>query len=874
MARKKAVPKPVVVRCPRCGCDADPSAGAVNFCPACGTDLRPGAGEGSTSGALVHRVIADRYRLIALVGEGGMGAVYKAEHIRMGKALALKILRGDFAREPGAVDRFLAEARIVSRLSHPHTIAVFDFGEIDAAGSGFYLAMEYVPGRDLAAELRESGPLPERRVAGIGQQILGSLAEAHDAGIVHRDVKPGNVMLMQTRSGEDFVKVLDFGIAKLRHGPEPVRPGGRGAAPAGATAADAIVGTPNYLAPEQARGGAVDARSDLYAVGCLLYELAAGRPPFVAPAPMAVVKAHLHDDPPPLASVVPGVSRRFAEVIHRALRKRPEERFASADAMRDALESASEPTGAHALRQPGAPQLTGDLRIASREDFAELDHQIRALRRGRVLAPLTALALLAAAGACAWRWGDLYALAAARAPRLAAAVPEALRPRGLLDGEEREPNDLPAAANPLRLPAGPDGRPGGGSALVRGHVGAKLSDASGDVDVYRIEVPPFEGRKVLVASWRGERADDGIRALDVALLLHREPRADPARPDAGRAAAPLVARTNRAGPGRPETLVAAVSPGVHWLTVREHHDEATGPVEKPTDRYVLEVRLADPEPGRELEPNDGAERDAPGPDRYPAWRDAASLNAPAEASPVRAETDPEDPDLFALAAPPAGEPPALALAVPDPGLALAARLWAPDGEDLAPAGRARVRLEDAGEAAPGQVLAVRLPAPRPGAPVLLQLRAAAGRGGYELVVLGGTAASGAEALARVRALADAGRPAQALEVAAAFASELPGAASRDEILLLAGTVAERAAGSLAPEGLAAYERASRLLGAAVLEAVDGKVRYRGAFEARVAPDGPRATEAAARVEALGAPAPAPAPAEPAGPAAPPASAAR
>src|SRR5512138_3014496 len=152
MARKKVAPKPVVT-CPSCGHDADPDVGPLNFCPECGTDLR--AADRSASAALLDQVIADRYRLLALIGEGGMGAVYKAEHIRMGKALAVKILRPDFAREEGAVDRFRAEARIVSRLSHPHTIGVFDFGEVgDPRDGGFYLAMEYVPGKDLARVLR------------------------------------------------------------------------------------------------------------------------------------------------------------------------------------------------------------------------------------------------------------------------------------------------------------------------------------------------------------------------------------------------------------------------------------------------------------------------------------------------------------------------------------------------------------------------------------------------------------------------------------------------------------------------------------------------------------------------------------------------
>ncbi len=388
-----------------------------------------------------------------------MGAVYRAEHIRMGKALALKILRGDFAGEPGAADRFLAEARIVSRLSHPHTIAVFDFGEIDAGGAGFYLAMEFVRGKNLATVLKESGPLPERRVAEIGQQVLGSLAEAHDAGIVHRDVKPGNVMLMQTRSGEDWVKVLDFGIAKLRHVPD-----GPGAAPpsmsATTTSAGAIMGTPSYLSPEQARGGAVDARADLYAVGCLLYELVAGRPPFVAPSPLAVVAAHLNDEPPRLDRVA-GVSRRFAEVIHRALAKRPDDRFASADAMREALAGIAEPTGTRPLTGSRAPEVSGALRIASREDFAEFDRQVRALRRGRVLAPLTVLAILLACGGMVWRWSDLYALLEARAPRLAAVAPRGASPRRALRGRGARAERRPRRCDPAAASAGAGRRAGG-----------------------------------------------------------------------------------------------------------------------------------------------------------------------------------------------------------------------------------------------------------------------------------------------------------------------------------------------------------------------------------------------------------------------------
>jgi len=848
MARKRPARK-AVVTCPRCGGEADPSAGAVNYCPSCGADLRAPP-DPSQTGGFVHRVIAERYRLVALVGEGGMGAVYRAEHIRMGKALALKILRGDFAREPGAVDRFLAEARIVSRLSHPHTIAVFDFGEIDAAGSGFYLAMEFVPGKDLATLLEESGPLAEHRVAEIGQQVLGSLAEAHDAGIVHRDVKPGNVMLMQTRSGEDWVKVLDFGIAKLRHGPADREGRGAPAASASTTGVGAIVGTPNYVAPEQARAGAVDARADLYAVGCLLYELVAGRPPFVAPSAMAVVAAHLHDEPPPLDRVA-GVSRRFAEVIHRALAKKPEDRFTSADAMREALAAIAEPTGARPLSREGAPEVSGALRIARREDFAEFDRQIRALRRGRVLAPLIALAAVLALGAATWRRGDVYALLAASAPRLAAALPDALRPGAGFDGEEHEPNDTPAGANPLPIPAGADGQPAGGVAEVRGHVGAKLSNTIGDVDLYRIEVPATARGKVIVAEWRGERAGEGIRGLDVALTLNRARAADDARPSA-----PLVASVNRGGPGRPERLVAAVEPGVYYLAVRERHDDATGPVEKPTDRYLMSVRLADPESGREIEPDDGPDREAAGPERYPAWRAAAERNLLLEGASVGGDTAPDDPDLFAITPRAGGDAPELVVIVPEPGLALSARIWRPDADDLVAGARGdRVRFEDAGTGAPGEVLVAMKLGARQGAPALLLVRAADGQGGYDVFALGRSPASGAAALGLVGRLADAGRTAGALEIAAAYASALPGAVSRDELLLEAGKLAERLAPGLAPEALGTFDRAAVFLGAAIFERGEGKVRYGAAFEARVAPDGPAAAEAAARVQALAASAP-------------------
>ncbi len=820
MARKKAAPK-AQIACPSCGHRAPAGSGALNFCPECGTDLRSDAT--ASSSAFLNKVIADRYRLLSLLGEGGMGSVYKAEHIRMGKALALKILRGHFASEEGAVERFRAEAQIVSRLSHPHTIAVFDFGEIEHE-AGFYLAMEYVPGKDLAAVLKQSGRLPDLRVAQIGQQILGSLAEAHDAGIVHRDIKPGNVMLMQTRPGEDFAKVLDFGIAKLRD--EGSASSDADAPEASTTSAGAIVGTPNYLAPEQARGEVLDGRTDLYAVGCLLYELAAGRPPFQAPSPIAVVSAHLHQMPERLADAAPGVSRRLSDVVQRALAKRPDDRWPSADAMRDALLEVTEPSGARRSRKPAAPNVTGDLEIARREDFREFDRQVRALRRSRIVAPLSLAAVTLLAAAVVWRWTDVYGLLAARAPSIAGVVPDALRPSGRYDGEEHEPNDVPARANPLPIPPGLDGRPHGGVAAIRGHIGARLSSTTGDVDLFRIEVPATAVRKVLVAEWHGEKTGEGIRGLDVALALNRERAAGD-----GRTSAPLVASVNRGGPGRPETLVAAVEPGVYYLAVREVHDEATGPVEKPTDPYVLEVRLADPRPGEEVEPNDAPNRVDARYERYPEWREVGERNPLGDATRISGETSVDDPDVYAVAPRAPGEAPALVLAVPEPGLALTARLWSPDAEDVGPeVPRDRVRFEAAGEAEAGEVLAVALPSvPRDGAPALVELRAASGHGRYDIVALGDGDASAVVVIGLAAALADEGRTAAALEVAAAYVSERPRAVARAEVLARADRIAAEAAARIAPDEVPRFDRASRLLGAAVFQLERGKVVYRGGF---------------------------------------------
>ncbi len=821
--------------CPRCGYLSDSSSVGLNFCPKCGTDLRPVPSDlHSASQAWVGRVIADRYRLMSLLGEGGMGSVYKAEHVRMGKALAVKVLRGAFAGDEAAVARFRSEAQIVSRLSHPHTIAVFDFGEVDGPEGGFYLAMEYVPGKDLSTVLREQRRLPEARAVHIADQLLGSLGEAHESGIVHRDIKPANVMLMQTRTEGDFVKVLDFGIAKLRDA------SGDGSE----TSSGTIIGTPNYLSPEQARGEVLDARADLYSVGAVLYELLSGRPPFVAANPMAVVSAHLTQKPAPLEELAPGVSAAFAAVVHQALEKRPDDRFQTADEMRVALQKAAEPDESTlSLGPPDPSGITGDLEIARRQDFAELDDNIRSIRRTRVLGPAAALAAVALAVLLAWRWSDVYVLLHERAPALAASLPLSMRPADFYDGEEHEPNDMPALANRVPLPPGADGSRGMGVATVRGHIGAKLNAVTGDVDVYRIEVPRSGRPLVLHAAWSGERPGDGIRGLHVVLTLNRErDGADPRR------SAPLVARVDRGGPGHPAELSAAVVPGVYYLAVREKHREGEEPVEKPTDWYSLKVWLAEPQPGEEVEPNDEPDSVAARYIRYPQWRDLAERNPLGEGRVIQAATSEEDWDTFSVAPRGPGEVPEVLALVPAPEVALEAYAWAPDEEDL---GRDRPqdrrRFQKVGEADLGQLLLLRLAAAaRPEAPVLVRVRAWRGEGAYQALALGQNSASGQAVLKLVDELARADRVGQALVLAAGFAKLLPGSSAKGEVLLAAGRLAERMAGSGAPD-LASAERASQLLGEPVFEVASGKSRYAGAFEALVQGEGRVAEEASFRL---------------------------
>ncbi len=304
--------------------------------PGAGTQARPRAERRSApreSGSLVGEVLGGKYEVVGLVGTGGMGAVYRAVQRPLGREVAVKVIHGGQAR-PDRRRRFHREAEVIARLSHSSTVRLYDYFE-DAEGS-LFMVLELIAGRSLRHELEEVGRLGEERVARIGLQVLGALAEAHATGVVHRDLKPDNLMLVEERLVGERVKVLDFGIAHLVAQAEDER---GTAAPRGTrfTWDGYVVGSPHYMAPEQASGARVGPRADLYALGTVMFELLTGRPPYDGSA-LELLAAHetapVPDIPGTLAS--PGLRA----VVRRAMAKAPLARFSDAEEMARAIYAA------------------------------------------------------------------------------------------------------------------------------------------------------------------------------------------------------------------------------------------------------------------------------------------------------------------------------------------------------------------------------------------------------------------------------------------------------------------------------------------------------------------------------------------------------
>jgi predicted Ser/Thr protein kinase len=464
--------------CQRCGAQNDPSA---HYCSNCGTEIvvqslppterQPEAQRSGTSVApprpsvppvpsrerhhadpLIGRIVADRYRVLELIGRGGMGVVYRAEHARIGKILALKLLTGELTRDSNQVARFKREALMASKLSHPNTVQVFDFGDADGLA---YLAMEYVRGTDLGTVVSSAGKLGHERAARIMVQVCSSLAEAHDKGIVHRDLKPENIMIVQGQSGEDVAKVLDFGLAKLRESSEL----------SDVTSSGAIVGTPYYMSPEQIRGEAIGPPGDVYALGAVLYACVTGTVVFDAATPMGVLTRHLTEQPQPPNVRAPdaAIPKGLEQIILTALAKDPGQRYPSASALQDALVAELRGGGgatslellldSKKLRSLAA----GDGEVATRDEVERYERKLR--RRDVAL------------------WGVLVALLIAAGVG-GARVYVSLTARPAFQGVELEPNN--AASEALAVPFPLD---------VKGRLGQRIDKGRGDRDFFRVTIP-------------------------------------------------------------------------------------------------------------------------------------------------------------------------------------------------------------------------------------------------------------------------------------------------------------------------------------------------------------------------------------------------
>ena len=353
----------------------------VRFCPNDGQTLRS---SGPTQD-LVGQVLADRYHILKKLGEGGMGQVYLAEHLKMGRRSAIKVMNPSMVHDPEAVARFNREASNASRISDAHVCAIYDFGETPEGL--IYLAMEFIEGEPLTELLTREGALSVARAADIGIQVAAALQAAHDLGIVHRDLKPDNIMLTRSRDGADAVKVVDFGLAKAVGG----EAGGQKV-----TRTGLVVGTPEFLSPEQLSGDKLDGRSDVYSLGLVLFNMLTGTLPFPADSVQEAMIKRLTDEPAELIEVRPDLHfpHGLQQILDTALARSPVHRYRSAAKFAHDLAAVAGLSRTDAGAPLPATLVDGD-------DETALIEPVRAKKHSRVAIAVGVIVLLGAAGAVA-----------------------------------------------------------------------------------------------------------------------------------------------------------------------------------------------------------------------------------------------------------------------------------------------------------------------------------------------------------------------------------------------------------------------------------------------------------------------------------------